>query len=182
MPFSSKGFSVQSKQKSDELEQELINISSNGNIPILCDTSPCTRSMLQNFSAKLNVYEPIRFTLEILTQYLDFIQSPKAIAIHSTCSSRTMGLHQDFIKLANLCSSDVTVPNNITCCGFAGDKGFNFPELNKSALRTLKSSLKPEIKNAFSTSKTCEIGLCEHSGIDYNSIFYLVDECTIAKV
>ena len=51
-----------------------------------------------------------------------------------------------------------------------GDRGFNFPELNKSALRYLKEQT-IGAKMAFSTSKTCEIGLSDESGLDYNSIF-----------
>jgi D-lactate dehydrogenase len=34
---------------------------------------------------------------------------------------------------------------------------------------------------AFSTSKTCEIGLSEKSGLDYNSIFYLINKVTKSK-
>ena len=70
--------------------------------------------------------------------------------------------------------------SDVKCCGFAGDRGFNFPELNESALRDLPKSIK-NAKYAFSTSKTCEIGLSEYSGLDYNSIFYLINKCTKAK-
>lgn len=180
MPFSSKGYQKQANQKSNELENALYYASQEGNIPIVCDTSPCTKKMIESFKNNLNIYEPIEFALEILPQYLKFETTNEAIAIHSTCSSRKMGLHGKFIKLANMCSTNVTIPEDITCCGFAGDRGFNFPELNKSALRNLKPALNPEIKMAFSTSKTCEIGLSQHSGIDYNSILYLVNRCTSA--
>ena len=50
-----------------------------------------------------------------------------------------------------------------------------------SALRYLKTQTN-EAKMAFSTSKTCEIGLSEHSGLDYNSIFYLINKVTNAKI
>ncbi|MFT7005313.1 MAG: D-lactate dehydrogenase, partial [Sulfurimonas sp.] len=40
--------------------------------------------------------------------------------------------------------------------------------------------LKKEIKRGFSSSPTCEIGLSENSGIDYNSIFHLINRCTRA--
>lgn len=79
-----------------------------------------------------------------------------------------------------MCSTRVVVPADVTCCGFAGDRGFNYPELNQSALRNLPNSVK-DVKYAFSTSKTCEIGLSEYSGIDYNSIFYLINKCSKAK-
>ena len=88
-----------------------------------------------------------------------------------------MGLHEKFSQLAHVCSNEVIVPTDVKCCGFAGDRGFNFPELNASALRNLKSSIPKNAKLAFSTSKTCEIGLSEHSGLDYNSILYLIHRC-----
>ncbi len=181
MPFSSKGFNKQGKQKADELEHELQEMSNFGEYPILCDTSPCTKKMLESMSNKLAIYEPIEFALEFLTKNLNFKQIEEAITIHTTCSSRKMGLNDKFIKLAKMCSSNVIIPTDVKCCGFAGDRGFNFPELNTSALRFLEENVK-EAKYAFSTSKTCEIGLSEHSNLDYNSIFYLVDKCTVSKV
>lgn len=182
MAFASKGYKKQGDAKAKALEKQLLEASNNGEIPILCDTSPCTKRMIESFNTKIKLYEPIEFCLEVLPKYLNFKKIHEAIAIHTTCSTRKMGIHQKFIDLAHMCSNDVTSPKDIKCCGFAGDRGFNFPELNKSALINLKSSLKPEIKYAFSTSKTCEIGLSEHSGIDYNSIIYLVNKCTTSKI
>ncbi len=151
-----------------------------GEYPILCDTSPCTKKMIDSFDSKLQIYEPIEFALDLLVPQLDFEKIDEPIAIHTTCSSRKMGLHEKFIKLAKLCSTKVIVPNDVKCCGFAGDRGFSFPELNESALRFLSEEVK-EAKFAFSTSKTCEIGLSEHANLDYNSIFYLLDRTSKAK-
>ncbi len=178
MPFSSKGFSSQAKTKSLELEKSLKTATNDGEYPILCDTSPCTKKMIESFEGNLKLYEPIEFSLEFLVPKLKITKVDEPIVIHSTCSTRKMGLHSDFIKLAKLCSTDVIVPKDIKCCGFAGDRGFNFPELNKSALRTLKEQIPQGTKLAYSTSKTCEMGLSEHGEIDYNSILYLVHRCT----
>ena len=180
MPFSSKGFKEAVQTKSSQLEEELLNISEFGEYPILSDTSPCTKKMLESFSHKLNIYEPIEFALEFLTNDLEFIAINEPITIHTTCSSRKMGLEDKFKKLAQLCSTEVIIPSDVKCCGFAGDRGFNFPELNKSALRHLKEQT-AGAKMAFSTSKTCEIGLSNESGLDYNSIFYLVNKVTKSK-
>ncbi|RXJ68601.1 4Fe-4S ferredoxin [Halarcobacter ebronensis] len=180
MPFSSKGYKDQGKIKSDELEESLKKASNQGDYPILCDMSPCTKTMIGNFGSRLKIYEPIEFTLEHLTKELEFTKIDEPITIHTTCSSRKMGLHEKFIELANMCSTKVIVPQNVKCCGFAGDRGFTYPELNDSALRFLKEETK-EAKYAFSTSKTCEIGLSEHSNLDYNSIFYLIDKVTKRK-
>ncbi len=178
MPFSSKGFNDQANQKSSQLEDALRLATNDGDYPVLCDTSPCTKKMLESFKGNLKIYEPIEFTLEFLIPKLEIKKIDEPILIHSTCSSRKMGLHNKFIKLAYMCSSRVIVPQDVKCCGFAGDRGFNFPELNASALRNLKNAIPENTKLAFSTSKTCEIGLSEHSGVDYNSILYLVNKCS----
>lgn len=178
MPFSSKGFFQEGKKKSDDLEQSLRVASKNGRYPILCDMSPCSKTMQENFSQDIKVYDTVEFILNFLTKRLDFKPIDEPIVIHTTCSTRKSGLAEQFESIAHMCSTKVTVPQDVGCCGFAGDRGFTFPELNKSALRHLKSSIPSEVKYAFSTSKTCEIGLSEESGIDYKSIFYLVDRCT----
>jgi len=89
-----------------------------------------------------------------------------------------MGLEDKLREVAELCAQNVIVPETVGCCGFAGDRGFNVPELTASALSRLKESLPRSCLAGYSTSKTCEIGLSLHSGINYQSIFYLIDECT----
>lgn len=110
-----------------------------------------------------------------------FTQTNEPVALHITCSATRMGQAPKLKRIMSACSSQVTIPDQITCCGFAGDKGFTTPELNASALRTLKSSVE-HCEAGYSTSRTCEIGLSHHSGIDYKSIIYLVDRCTQPKL
>ena len=91
-----------------------------------------------------------------------------------------MGLDKTLVSLARLCSTAVTVPDGVGCCGFAGDKGMTHPELNAYALRKLKGQVSG-IPAGYSNSRTCEIGLTTNSGIPYVSIAYLVNACTTAK-
>ena len=182
MPFSSKGFEKQGKKKNKELEDALRVASKNGLYPILCDMSPCSKTIAQNFPVDLKVDDTVEFIHKYLKDRLEFTPIDEPIVIHTTCSTRKTGLADMFIAVAKMCSTKVTVPTDVSCCGFAGDRGFTFPELNKSALRHLKSNIPSDTKLAFSTSKTCEIGLTEESGLDYRSIFYLVDRVTKAKV
>ena len=66
-----------------------------------------------------------------------------------------------------------------TLVGFAGDRGFTYPELNSYALRKLRPQIEASgITIGYSNSRTCEIGLTTNSGIPYVSIAYLVDQCT----
>lgn len=92
-----------------------------------------------------------------------------------------MGIADKIIGLASRCSNSVTVPAEVGCCAFAGDKGFTHPELNAWGLRKLRPAIeKSGAKEGYSNSRTCEIGLTTNSGIPYKSIVYLVDECTEA--
>ncbi len=183
MPFASKGFVRQGRMKSKELLNELNKASQNGKFPVLFDTSPCFYHFVKYLKEEGNQYnleilEPIEFTLKYLADNLKFTKTNETITIHTTCSSKKSGLEEPFKKLADMLSENVIVPENIGCCGFAGDRGFSFPELNESALHDLKDSLPDECEHGYSTSKTCEIGLSLHSGRYYKSIMYLVDECS----
>ncbi len=175
MPFSSKGYKEQGKMKSEELEEALRIASEDGRYPILCDMSPCSKTMNQNFGARLRVYDSVAFIADFLLDKLPIRQIEEPIVIHHTCSTRKEGLVGAFEKIARACSSRVTVPQKVSCCGFAGDRGFTYPELNRTALRHLRSEIPADTTLAFSTSKTCEIGLSEESGLAYRSVWYLLE-------
>lgn len=179
MPFASKGLTEPAAEKARELGDALLRVSENGRIPILCDMSPCLYHMKETLDSRLQLFEPIEFTLKFLTDRLEFRQVPETVAIHTVCSAKKMGLEAEFQRLAEMCAGKVVAPD-IICCGFAGDRGFTVPELNAFGLRRLKPQLSPDVRVGYSTSRTCEIGLTSHSGIDYQSILYLVDRCTRA--
>jgi D-lactate dehydrogenase len=180
MAFSSKGFFEQGEQKLKELITALMAASNEGRYPVLLDTSPCFYRMKDSglIPAALQLFEPVEFALTFLTERLEFHPLPGPVALHPTCSSRKLGLEGKLKQLGELCAQQVIIPENIGCCGFAGDRGFSYPELNQSALKDLKASLPQDCRVGFSTSRTCEIGLSEHSGISYQSIYYLLDEAT----
>ena len=180
MPFASKGMTETADQKALELGDALLSASDNGRLPVLCDMSPCLYHMKETLDERLQLFEPIEFTLKYLTPRLEFTKVPETVAIHTVCSAKKMGLEADFLRLAAMCAEKVVAPD-VTCCGFAGDRGFTVPELNAFGLRRLKEQLPPDVREGYSTSRTCEIGLNTHSGLDYKSILYLVDRCTRAK-
>jgi len=103
------------------------------------------------------------------------------ITVHPVCSVRKMGTLEKLDAIAHRCSVDVVAVPDVLCCGFAGDKGFNQPELNEYALRHLAESLPPGCTRGYSTSRTCEIGLSEQAGFAYRSIIDLVDSCATAQ-
>ena len=175
--FESKGFMTQANRKAEELSDALLTASGNGEIPILCDTSPCLYRMRAMSDTRLQLFEPIEFVLLYLMKRLKFTPLDIRVAVHPTCSTRKMGLEAQLEQLARACAREVEMPREIYCCGFAGDLGFKFPELNASALKDLNAHV-CTCETGYSTSKTCEIGLSLHGGIPYRSILYLVDEAS----
>lgn len=180
MPFNSKGGFEEAERKGSELQNELLAATENGRYPVLMDTSPCAMRIKNEFPSELNIMEPVQFAHEYLLPKLKVTPLTERIAVHVTCSSARMGLTDQFIALARACATDVVVPPDVTCCGFAGDKGFTMPELNRSALSTLARDVNG-CSSGYSNSRTCEIGLSEHSGLPYRSIFSLLDRVSEAR-
>ena len=177
MAFSSKGFRKQADKLQNELNAALLKVSENGRFPILCDMSPCLLHMRETLDKRLQLYEPVAFIHKFMLDRLTFHKLPLTVAVHATCSAVKMGVDPLMIDLASRCAEKVIAPPHVTCCGWAGDRGFFFPELNSSALRFLKSDIQGATAG-YSNSRTCEIGLSINSGISYKSIVYLVDEAT----
>jgi len=180
MAFSSKGYTEAGQKKSNELEAALLKASENGKYPVLCDMSPCLFTMKENMKSGLKLYEPVEFILEYLLPNLEITPLLETITVFPVCSMKKMDLEDKLIELAEKCAAKVIVPET-NCCGFAGDRGFSFPELNQNGLRELKMQLPAEVKKGYSTSRTCEIGLSLHSGISHQSIVYLVDQVSQTK-
>ena len=179
--WESKGMLDIADRKSAELETALWKASEEGRYPVLCAQSPCLHRM-RRVMKRMKLYEPAEFIMTYLVDRLDFHPTDQPIALHLTCSTRQMGVDKDMIALAKLCSNHVFLPEGVGCCGFAGDRGFTFPELNQYGLRKLRPQIEANhIEVGYSNSRTCEIGLETNTGIPYMSIVYLVNECTTAK-
>jgi D-lactate dehydrogenase len=176
--WESKGMMDIADRKSAEMEKALWEASDHGRYPIVCDQSPCLHRM-RKVMPRLQLYEPVEFTLRFLAPHLRFHQLHRSVAVHITCSMREMGLAPQVVELAKQCASDVLVPEGVGCCGFAGDRGFLHPEMNRYALRKLRPQIvSHHVERGYSNSRTCEIGLQTHSGVPYMGIAYLVNEAT----
>jgi D-lactate dehydrogenase len=176
-PFESKGLMEAADAKSAELEAVLREASEDGRLPIVFDTSPCAYRMKRFLAGRLAIHDSIEFVHDQVLPRVAIERSAASIALHAVCSVRKMGSLDKLVALARRCAAEVVVPDDVQCCGFAGEKGFNVPELNEYALRHLHDSLPQGCTHGYSTSRTCEIGLAEQAGIPYKSILYLVESC-----
>ena len=130
--------------------------------------------------------------MKYLVPHLNFDKKKSSVVVHVPCSSKRLGYEASFKQLASKCAENVH-ESNVPCCGMAGDRGLMYPELTASALKQYKVREKQRIRTdwkeqipancdgAYSTSRTCEIGLSLHSDVPHNSIVYLVNECTSKK-
>ena len=145
-PFESKGLFEAADRKSAELEAALRDASEDGRLPIVFDTSPCTYRMRRYLAGRLPVQDSIEFIHDRVLPRVDVEPIDLPVAIHPVCSVRKMGTVDKLAAIAARCSREVVHVDEVLCCGFAGDKGFNRPELNEHALRHLKAALSGAVR------------------------------------
>ena len=181
MIFNSRGFKSTASSMGSDLEEALMVASEGGKLPIVVDTSPCLaqiKEQLSNPALRFALYEPTEFISNHLVDKLEWKQVKDHVAIHVPCSSKKLGVENTFAKIAGMCAKEVT-PSGIPCCGMAGDRGMRFPELTGSSLSYL--DLPQGCSDGYSTSRTCEMSLSNHSDVAFRGLVYLVDEATSAK-
>lgn len=182
MAYSSQGYAKAARVSANKLRDSLWEASNKGRYPVLCDMSPCLYTMKETLAdSGLKMYDITEFTLKFLRDRLIFKKTADEIAVFSVCSLKKMGLDGKLNELADLCSGQVKVLET-NCCGFAGNMGFNHPELNAHGLRNIKDQIPEKVKKGYATSRTCEIGLSEHSGVDFQSIVNLIDKATEPRI
>ncbi|GAB2920690.1 FAD-binding and (Fe-S)-binding domain-containing protein [Rheinheimera gaetbuli] len=177
MPFQSKGQFAAAELKQRQLEQWLLKVSNNGEIVIFSDTSPCSLTLRGKLDPRLKIYDSVDFLHDKVLPKLNITPLNEAVALHITCSASQLGQASKLQRLLAACSNTVVIPEGISCCGFAGDKGFVLPQLNASALSELKQQVSA-CSQGVSSSRTCEIGLSQHSGIEYQHLVYLLDRAS----
>lgn len=170
--------------------EEFYRLSQNAAIPIFCDTTSCTHTLLM-LARQQGILTPENLTrfnaLKILdlTQWLQKYVMPKvtvrhkkrSVLLHPTCASRLMKVDTIMTEIAAMCADKVTVPSNAYCCGAAGDRGFMFPEVAVSATRDERADIQgKEFDGYYSLARTCEISMMDSIKRPYESIVYLVDE------
>jgi len=170
MAFDSRGHKSIGDDMRMKLMNRLRNESEMGSIPIVLDMSPCTQFVQQD-SSDLTILDSVQFIQRIKDQ-LEIEQSAEPIFVHPVCSSQKMGTAHDLINLANMCSKSVETTLEPFCCGTGGDRSLRFPELPQNAVDQLLDKIIST--KGVSSSRTCELGLQESTGIAFSSIEALV--------
>jgi D-lactate dehydrogenase len=182
LPWRSKGQAEQAQNTTNTFVDSLYRASANGRYTVVTDASPCALSLKNQ--QKITVIDVVDFIASECLTKLNVSQTSAPVMLHVTCSSRRNQLAEQQTGvgiIAEKCSSQIIEPDDIHCCGFAGDKGFTTPQLNASALATLQQQVPKQCRQGVSNSRTCEIGLTSYSGVPYQSVLYLLDKLSSAK-
>ncbi len=189
VPFSSKGYDQGHQVAVNRAIARFWEWSEHGRLPIVTDTSPCTYGLTtcraylapenqQRFD-RLRIQDSTAFVHDQLLPNLTIRRKVRSVALHPVCSVVKLNLSQKLEGIAWACSESITVPLSAGCCGFAGDRGFLFPELTASATRREAAELQAgRYDGHFSSSRTCEIGMTRATGQIYRSYIYLLEQAT----
>ena len=191
MPFASKGYKKAYKATLHKTLTQMWIWSEHGKYPIIIDTTSCTHT-LRTCSDDLNEEDKVLYKKLTILDGIEFLHDyvlPKlkihlvdeGVILHPNCSARKLGLDTKMFTIAKQCAKSVTVPLNLGCCAFAGDRGLLFPELTASATeKETAEVLARDYDGYYSSNITCEIGMSETTGKDYVSIVYLVEKASRA--
>lgn len=183
-PWASEGYPDIAEQKQKQWLALANTLSDNGRWPVVTDNSACAYMSKNSTTATSNCVRPMDVSEYLLKHVLPKLVVDKMTApllVHVGCSSTHLDNGNALIALANACSEHIHIPSDITCCGFAGTKGFTLPELNRHALAPLKQQVPKGCTRGVSSASTCAMGLTQHSGITYSHIAVLLDELSQAR-
>lgn len=173
-PFQSKGFPEQAARVGGELKRELSALSDAGRLSIVTDASTCAKH-LREFPGDAPVLDSSQFLLSHVLPKLTVTRKLPVVAVHHNCSAQRLAEQPMTEAIAAACADKVAVLSSVTCCGYAGDKGLFFPELNAHATRFVKQDIPEGCTLGVSTVSTCASGLSEHAGVPFVGLASLLE-------
>jgi D-lactate dehydrogenase len=180
MPWSSKGLRQGHTAMAAKTAEALRRWSDDGRLPIVIDASSCTHGLLEDEPpGGVEVLDSIAWVHGHLLERLEISHKLSRVTLHPTCSVRHLGLTGELSAIASRIADEVVVPAGSGCCGMAGDRGLERPELLRSALRDMICELEGrEFDACLSSNRTCEIGMQQTTGRPYASFLISLEELT----
>ncbi|WP_421133455.1 FAD-binding and (Fe-S)-binding domain-containing protein [Alteromonas sp. A079] len=172
-PWESRGEIDIAQRKKREWLDAAEHVEANEHTTAITDNAACVSKASTHSKQVIDVSE---YLLTDVLPRLIVTKLDAPLMLHTTCSTTKRGEHHMLYSLAKACSDNVLIPTDISCCGFAGDKGFSEPKLNEYALQPLRAQVPKSVSRGVTNSATCAIGLTEHSGVLYSHIVVLLDE------
>lgn len=150
-------------------------------IRILLDHGACS-SYLKSCFSEYEILDSIEFAYDVLPK-LKIDKKDGVFGVYTMCATKKLGLDKMMSEVVKACVENISEDTKTACCGFAGYKGFFNPKLNIGALSGFKRFYEKEnIIMGFSNSSTCEIGLSDTTKVPWQSVLYLLDECSTSSL
>jgi D-lactate dehydrogenase len=176
-PWASKGLTQGYEVMALKTKKELIRQIKSDNPVIVSDATSCTHGLTQIFSeTKMSVVDVLEFVNQQILPQISIKTKLSSLALHPTCSGVELGINQHMKEIAEKISSRVVIPDDWSCCGFAGDRGLLHPDLTLSATRKESEELSSEIFAAYASSnRPCQQAMTQATGQKYVHLIELVD-------
>ncbi len=188
--FSSKGFIPAYTHTVNNTIEKLWEWTGQGQAPVLMDVTSCTHSLQgarpfltdqnKEYFDKLVFIDSIDFAADHLLPKLSVTRKKEQVVFHPVCSVYKMnGLLQKLQSIGKACAQTADIPMLSGCCGMAGDRGFYYPKLTRTATKDEANEVnQKKYDGYYSSGKTCEMAMSDGSGNNYQSIFYLLRDVT----
>ena len=186
--FSSKGFAPAYNYTINKTVELLWQQTQKGKLPVLVDVTSCTLSLQhalpylsevnKTYFNQLHFIDSIDFVADYLLPRLEIKNKKESIVFHPVCSLYKMNLLSKLQAIGKACAIDAVIPFTSGCCGMAGDRGFYYPQLTNCATKSEANEVITKTYDGYySSGKTCEMAMFDATGKNYQSVFYLLDEC-----
>jgi D-lactate dehydrogenase len=178
-------FSSKSQQEAADASMKvtrevLAGLTRGGEVLVVTDASPCALAFEGPGAERgPRVLDFVQFwSREVLTR----TDRPRGVLpgraiLHPTCSLTKLGAIEDLEAVAAAHAEDPIVPLRAACCGFAGNQGFVRPDITEGATRAEAEDVRALVDRgttAYSTCRTCEIGMSRATDLSYVSAAHLV--------
>ncbi|MBK5255354.1 MAG: FAD-binding oxidoreductase [Vicinamibacteria bacterium] len=179
LAFSSKSQEDAAARSMAATRTSLSELSRGGDLLVVTDASPCALAFAERAAPGLRVLDFVQFwAREVLSRE----DAPKGVLggraiLHPTCSLTKLGAVDDLRATAAAHAEEAVIPLRAACCGFAGNQGFVRPEITEGATRAEAEDVRALVtanSTAYSSCRTCEIGMTRATGTSYASAAHLV--------
>jgi D-lactate dehydrogenase len=178
-PWKSKGLHGGYEVMKRRVAASLRRATRGGELPVVCDGSSCTEGLQILVEAAgeqdIRVLDAVEFVADVVLPKLPAGEKVTSLTLHPTCSSTRMGINGSLQRVAEAAATEVIVPDEWGCCGFAGDRGMLHPELTAAATAAEAAAVAAAGSAVHaSLNRTCELGMARATGKPYRHILEIL--------
>ncbi|MER6325299.1 FAD-binding and (Fe-S)-binding domain-containing protein [Streptomyces coelicoflavus] len=179
-PWKSKGLTDGYAVMRERVVDALREATDGGALTIVVDSASCTEGLTHMFALSdenIEVVDAVTFVDSTVLPGLSITRRLPSLVVHPTCSSTQLGLNPALLRLADAVAEDVVVPEDWSCCAFAGDRGLLHPELTASATQAESAAVMNSPASAHaSVNRTCELGMTRATGHPYQHLLEVLEQ------